>query len=46
MAGFDDSVFDKPLNAETKTRTQRIREWVQQKADDIECLCTGGNCNK
>ena len=45
MAGFDDSVFEKPLDAETKTRKPGIWGWVTEKADEIKC-CFRSGCKK
>lgn len=45
MAGFDDSVFEKPLDAETKTRKPGIRGWVTEKMDEIKC-CFRDGCRK
>lgn len=46
MTGFDDSVFDKPLDAGQKTRKPGFRGWVTEKVDAIKCCFRSGGCKK
>ena len=43
MPGFDDSVFEKPLDAETPSvKSKGFRAWLTQKKEDIKCVFQSG----
>jgi len=45
MTGFDETVFEKPLNAETKEKKGGVRQWLSEKKDAIKC-CFQSGCKK
>ena len=44
MAPFDDTVFDKPLDAEEqgKKKPKGFKSWFMSKATEIRCSLLGG----
>lgn len=43
---FDETVFDKPLDSSTKTRTQKVKKWVSDTVEVIKCCFRSGGCKK